>query len=64
MQKLVMIVLLAIAATPVFAQCEVMSRIGADEVLYYHLGYVPFYLTSSKTLYGEPSRMSRIIFLR
>ena len=47
-----MIVLLTIAATPVFAQCEVMSRIGADEVLYYHLGYVPFYLTSSKTLYG------------
>ena len=47
-----MIILLAVAATPVFAQCEVMSRIGADEVLYYHLGYVPFYWSSTKQLKG------------
>lgn len=43
---------LSALATAAFSQCEVKSRQGVDEVMYYYVDYVPFYWTSKKELKG------------
>lgn len=52
MQKFLLITLFTFSLTSAFAQCEVTSRLGADEVMYYLVEYVPFYTTSKKELKG------------
>ena len=52
MKKFLFVVLLAVATLPAFSQCEVKNRLGADEVMYYYVDYVPFYWTSKKSLNG------------
>ncbi|MBX7110155.1 MAG: hypothetical protein K1X61_16005 [Chitinophagales bacterium] len=45
-------ILLSIIVTDAFSQCEVKSRQGVDEVMYYYVDYVPFYYTAKKELKG------------
>ncbi|MFI5135179.1 MAG: hypothetical protein ACHQD9_04965 [Chitinophagales bacterium] len=52
MQKIFLITLLTLSTDFAFSQCEVKNRLGADDVMYYFVDYVPFYWTSTKELKG------------
>jgi len=52
MKKIISALLLIHLCNFAFSQCEVKNRLGADDVMYYYVDYVPFYWTSTKELKG------------
>lgn len=52
MLKFLLTVFLSAFVSAAFSQCEVKSRQGVDEVMYYYVDYVPFYWTAKKELKG------------